>query len=162
MLRDDPGGCRQYCEAGQTVAADSGDEAWACHLDEMLGRALLVDARWAEATALLKHSLHSFHAVGSRSCLPHSFEAAARLCLARWGSHGAPETGHTAARFLGAADALCHKLDIAMLPVERALLAQTTDRARATLGEMTFQQDWEAGRHLSEADAILEVTALLG
>jgi hypothetical protein len=127
----------------------------------MLGRALLAHGRWSEAGSLLERSVCAFHAVGSRSCLPHSFEAAARFRAARAASDG--DTNHelaSAARLLGAADALCQELSIAMLPVERALLAQTAARVRLALGDAAYEAAWAAGRLISESAAIAEATAV--
>lgn len=161
LLADDPARCRAYCEEGRRVAGASGDEAWACHLDEMLGRALAAEARWDEAQAMVDRSVHAFHQVGSRSCLPHSFEAGARLRAARAAAGAGDISGDlaSAARLLGAADALCRELAIAMLPVERALLAQTAERVRRALGDAAYQERWEAGRLVPESAAIAEVAS---
>ena len=131
----------------------TGDAAWVCHLDEMLARALVAERRFDEASDLITHSLSTFRAVGSRSCLPHSFEAVARMRLAT-----SDDDAVRAARFLGVADQICRSLSITMLPVERALFDQTTRRARATLGDAAFDSAWREGAVLSEEAAVVEAT----
>jgi non-specific serine/threonine protein kinase len=157
LLAGDATRCEHSCKVGQRLAADSGDHAWACHLDEMLGRALAAQGRSAEAERLVRHSLQAFHTVGSRTCLPHSFEAAARLRAARATGPDAAAELVSAARLLGAADALCRELSIAMLPIERALLEQTAAQVKEAMGAAHYRDACEAGRLLSEAAAIAEV-----
>jgi len=159
LLRDVGDRGRTLCEEGRRIARDSGDSAWACHLDEMLGRALIAAGRLDDARELVGHSLTAFHALGSRSCLPHSFEAAARFHLAAAGDGNAPAR---AAWLLGAADRVCSDLAIAMLPVERALLLDTVRRARNALGEAAYVEAWRAGRAADEASAVARARADLG
>jgi non-specific serine/threonine protein kinase len=152
LLRDDARTSRIHCDEGRIAATESGDAAWVCHLDEMLARALVAEQRFDEAAELITHSLSAFRAVGSRSCLPHSFEAVARMRLAT------SRDAERATRFLGVADQICRSLSITMLPVERALFEQTTTRARAALGEAAFESAWRDGAALSEDVAVAEAT----
>ena len=152
LLRDDARTSRMHCDEGRVAATESGDAAWVCHLDEMLARALVAEHRFDEAADLITHSLSTFRAVGSRSCLPHSFEAVARMRLAT------TDDAERAARFLGVADQICRSLSITMLPVERALFEQTTRRARAALDDVTFERAWRDGAALSEDVAVAEAT----
>ena len=119
--------------------------------------ALASDGHLLEAGSLAVQSLRAFHAVGSRSCLPHSFEAAARLELAR----GRDTRALTeAARLIGAADAICAALSIAMLPVERALLAETRVATRSGLGDAEFATAYEEGRQWAEPYAVGRAVAV--
>jgi hypothetical protein len=169
LLREDIFVARTHADAGRTAAAESDDTSWQSHFDEMLGRVVVHelsasapnDSRSATATSspasLLRKSAQSFHDVGSRSCLPHSFEAAARLRLTR-----APYDSQQfveAVQFLGAAHAICVRLGIAMLPVERALFAQTLERAREALTPNEFERAWTSGADADEGEMI---RAMLG
>ena len=107
----------------------------------MLVRVSLYEASASSSESLLRRSAQSSFDVGSRSCLPHSVEAAARLSL----STGDPDRAVDAARFLGAAQALCDRLGIVMLPVERTLFNQTLSRARGALSSTRFASAWESG-----------------
>jgi hypothetical protein len=44
-----------------------------------------------------------------------------------------------------------------MLPVERALLAQTGERLRQVMTPEAYETEWKAGRVVPEAEAIAEV-----
>jgi hypothetical protein len=92
---------------------------------------------------------------GSRSCLPHSLEAAARLTLSRLDAD--PQRAAAAARFLGAAHALCDRLGITMLPVERALFNHTLARARIVLSTGDFAIAWESGILADEAGVVQSI-----
>jgi len=133
-------------------AAEAGDTSWSSHLTEMRSRALAADGALPEASALAAESLMALQTVGSRACLPHSLEAAARICLARGG--GASEA-REAASLLGAAEHVCAVLGIRMLPVERALFAQTAAAvgARLPAGELSAASAEGAGWTESEAVA---------
>jgi non-specific serine/threonine protein kinase len=159
LLRGDAARSRQHGELGRRAAIESGNVAWAVgHLDEMLGRALATLGHFDEARALLETSLRGFHAVGSRTCLPHSFEATARLRLEQVRQGVAPSSILAgSARLLGAADGLCRALEVAMLPVERALLAQTAERLRQVMTPEAYEAEWQAGRLVPESEAIGEV-----
>jgi non-specific serine/threonine protein kinase len=155
LLRGDAEACAAHCHDGRRAAADSGDASWGCHLEEMLGRARAEQGRAAEARDLVRHSLAAFRAVGSRSCVPHSLEAAARIQLRASGSAA------TAVRLLAAADSLCRALSIAMLPVERSLLAQTAARARAAVPAPEHEAAWREGAAASDAEVIAMAEAAL-
>ena len=155
LLRDDHRAARGHADAGRAAAAESDDTAWQAHFDEMLGRVALHEATTSSSEALLRRSARSFYDVGSRSCLPHSLEAAARLNLSRLDAD--PQRAAAAARFLGAAHALCDRLGIAMLPVERALFNQTLARARSVLSPGDFATAWESGIVADEAVVVQSI-----
>ncbi|MBI3789395.1 MAG: protein kinase [Gemmatimonadetes bacterium] len=158
LLREDLAGARAQCESGIAAADEAGETSWGCHLDEMLGRVRAEEGDHPAAARLMAHSLQAFHAVGSRTCLPHSFEAAARL-----GCRQPDVAAHArAAHLLGAADGLCAELRIAMLPVERALFVQTAERVRALVPTAAFEAEWNAGRERGEAAAVALALASLG
>jgi predicted ATPase len=149
---------RRQCEAGRRAALDASDSSWSCHLEEMAARVSMEEGDLSLAAGLVEHSLTSFHGVGSRSCLPHSFEAVARWLLAA--RRGGDDVSLDAAeRFVLGADTLCERLAITMLPVERALLAQTRARLEAASAKVGSPQ--RADPSWSEDAAALEALALL-
>jgi non-specific serine/threonine protein kinase len=155
LLRDDHRAARAHADAGRAAAAESDDTSWQAHFDEMLGRVALHESSATAPEALLRRSAQSFYDVGSRSCLPHSLEAAARLQLSRFDDDRT--LASEAARFLGAAHALCNRLGIAMLPVERALFNQTLVRARTALSPEEFESAWESGVVADEAVVVQSI-----
>jgi hypothetical protein len=129
----------------------------------MYGRVLVMEREWSAAAKLTWDSMHSFHALGSRACLPHSLEAAARLCLAR----AREATGRDVAlaegaQFVSAADGVCRALSISMFPVERALLEQTRRALGAELGDEALAAAAATGAAWSEAEAVERARATLG
>jgi predicted ATPase len=163
LLAGDAAAAREHCEHGSRAALESGDSSWAQHLDEMYGRVLVLEHDWSTAARLTWESMRCFHQLGSRACLPHSLEAAARLCVAR-----APEgDSHDeqlvqAARFIGAADGVCRALSISMFPVERALLEQTRRTLGARLGVVELEAAGASGAAWSEAEAVARARSALG
>jgi tetratricopeptide (TPR) repeat protein len=163
LLAGDGTSARAHCEAGRRAALASGDSSWAQHLDEMYGRVLVMERDWSAAAKLTWESMHSFHALGSRACLPHSLEAAARLCLAR--AHELADREDVlaeAARLVSAADGVCRALSISMFPVERALLEQTRRALGEELGVEMLAEAGAIGTTWSEAEAVERARATLG
>ncbi len=123
LLEGNPASALELTTEAMQSADDAGDVSWTYHLAEMHARSLLANGEIDAAAPLIAQSLGSMDAVGSRTCLPHGFEAAARYLIGH-------DRRDDAARLLGAADAVCGTLGIAMLPVERALFNQTSARLR--------------------------------
>jgi non-specific serine/threonine protein kinase len=98
--------------------------------------------------------------------LPHLRQVGAQWTLADWlagvatlaETCGAPEQ---AARWFGAADALCVEHGHAYTLPERASIERAIGAARATLGEAAFAGGLAAGRTLPLAEAIDEASAFL-
>lgn len=163
LLAGDAAAAREHCEHGRRAALESGDSSWAQHLDEMYGRVLVLEDDCDTAADLTWHSMRCFHELGSRACLPHSLEAAARLCVsrARDGDLHDEQLVH-AARFIGAADSVCRALSISMFPVERALLEQTRSTLGARLGIAELEAAAAVGAAWSEAEAVERARRALG
>jgi tetratricopeptide (TPR) repeat protein len=138
------------------AGAESADTSWSSHILEMRGRVLAARGAVREAIPLVEEGLVSLHDVGSHACLPHSLEGVARLALA-----GDPRRAEAAARLLGAAERACETLGVAMLPVERALSAQTAAAVRAALPAPAFEAAWREGRGWSAEEAYRRARALL-
>ena len=62
----------------------------------------------------------------------------------------------TAARMLGATDALEHAMGFPVRAIEREDSAQDIAATQAALGEQGYRQHWEAGYRLSSEDAVTE------
>jgi hypothetical protein len=137
LLRGDRESALRY--GADADAAETGDQSWAHHLAEMHGRALMEAGRSAEAAPLIAASLEAMDAVGSRTCVPHGLEAAARLSLARG-------QGEEAARLLGAADGICRQFGVAMLPIERALYRQSLESVLTPGQQGALDAPFEEGR----------------
>jgi predicted ATPase len=162
LLAGDATSARAHCEAGRRAALESGDSSWAQHLDEMYGRVLVMERDWSAAAKLTWESMHSFHVLGSRACLPHSLEAAARLCLARAHEQTDREAVLAeAARLVSAADGVCRALSISMFPVERALLEQTRRALGEEMGVEMLEKAGAIGATWSEAEAVERARATL-
>ncbi|MFL5618489.1 MAG: protein kinase domain-containing protein [Gemmatimonadaceae bacterium] len=163
LLDSDAALAREHCEHGRCAALESGDSSWAQHLDEMYGRVLVMERDWSAAAKLTWESMHCFHALGSRACLPHSLEAAARLCLARAHNDDASDAVLLeAASFVGAADGVCRALSISMFPVERALLEQTRRTLSQQIGTERLATAAALGATWSEAEAVERARCTLG
>jgi tetratricopeptide (TPR) repeat protein len=151
LLRGDADQARALCDSATRSARDSGDRSWVHHVDEMRARTLPLQAR-EEAMGLARASLQAFHEAGSRSCFPHSFEVRARLLASAAEGDSVPLAA--AARLVGAADGVCARLSIAMLPVERALLNQTRGTVRDRLGVSAFDAAYADGFAWTEQMAV--------
>jgi predicted ATPase/DNA-binding winged helix-turn-helix (wHTH) protein len=159
LLRGDTPAVERYARDAAVHAAETGDTSWSHHMVEMRGRALAGDERFDEAAQAIGASLVALQAVGSRTCLPHSLEAVARLALAR--SREMTEC-RAAVTLLGAAEHVCQSLAIAMLPVERALFGQTLAAARERLASDAFEASWRLGQVWTESDALVQAAEMCG
>lgn len=134
-------------------AAETGDASWAHHLAEMHGRALIDAGRCDEAAPLIAASLDAMDTVGSRTCVPHGLEAAARLSFAR----GQVED---AAMLLGAADGLCRQFGVAMLPIERALYNKSLETVLAPSRRGALDASFGEGRRWPIEEALQRARAV--
>jgi non-specific serine/threonine protein kinase len=110
--------------------------------------------RWTEAAQHGQEALQLFHALGEMwgvaRCLETVASAVARL-------HG-PES---AARLLGAAEALRRGIDNPISPTIRVRRDATLASARAALGHSAFEAAWASGMSLSPSQAIAEAGRLV-
>ena len=65
-----------------------------------------------------------------------------------------------AARLLGATEAHCERTGLSLEPTEQVLLDQTEANLRQQLDEPSFTAAWEAGRRMSQEEAVAEALAL--
>ncbi len=77
-----------------------------------------------------------------------SFEAAEQVCA------DPPESTGGAARLLGAADGILKTLNMAMMPIERALYEQTLQQTRELLDPDAFSMAWAEGEKMTIEQAI--------
>lgn len=121
------------------------------HALHSLGMARLRLGDVPRAVSHLRESLTLFQEVDDRGGIAMCLEGAAAL-LAAAGQPG------TAARLLGAAEALRERLGVPLLPTDRADYDHAVEQAQAGMDEQSFRSAWAAGRLLTPDEAIAEAT----
>jgi len=99
--------------------------------------------RFTAAAADVGEALRHFHAIGDLSEGAQSIENLADIA----GATGYPEL---AARLYGMTEIVQERFGTPMWPVYRAEYEQEVGRVRAQLSPARMQEEWEAGRNLSE------------
>ena len=101
----------------------------------------------ARALTLLREALRRLAELGFKDIIGYCFEGLAAV-LAFTGE------GESAARLLGAAEALRESLGVDLAPAERETHEQTAGAVREAVGEERFSAAWRQGRELSLDEAI--------
>ncbi|MBD0348605.1 MAG: tetratricopeptide repeat protein [Thermoleophilia bacterium] len=99
-----------------------------------------------EASAMMKESLRRFSRIGSREGIAYALEGLAAVAAARLESA-------RASRLLGAAEAVCERIELTLDPFEQAVHGRTVAQARAHLGDEAYRAAVEEGRGLSPEEA---------
>lgn len=139
----------QALDTARTAAAPRFVRA---HIEEMLGRALILEGNLDRAQASFEAAGVVHLETGAKICPAHLLEGCARLALA-----GAEP--RRAARLLAAACSVQDALKLTLLPVERLLLEQTSDRAQAALDPASWQAAWDEGWLMSPEEALASAQA---
>ena len=106
-----------------------------------LGLAAKDQKEFDAARSFLKESLALLRAIGDKRLIAYALEAAAATAAAT----ERPDDLRRGARLWGAAQALRTALGAPLPPNEQAIHDRETARARATLGEASFQTLWAEG-----------------
>jgi len=100
-----------------------------------------------EAEAIYRETIRAWQHLGSRGAIANQLESFGFVAVAR---------GHfpTAARLLGAADALRQQVGASMLYIERAEYDRHLEQIRQSLDPAALESEWAAGRSMSMDEAI--------
>jgi predicted ATPase/class 3 adenylate cyclase len=148
LLRGDPADAQAKAEEHIALSESMGG-IWfvRSHTVEMLARAYILQEDLSAARALLHSVVAALTESGVKLCRAHALEGFARLALAQ-------DQPERAVRMLAGSFAIQEALGMTVLPIERLLLDQTVEAARATVDVATFARAWEEGMATSAEEAI--------
>jgi len=120
-----------------------------------LGCVTLLSGDVARGQAYLTEGLANYTAVQKRRGVAMCLEGLAAVALAQ-------KQPERAARLLGAAAALREAGRHIPYPAEQSVIEQSLAAARAAVDEATFTAAWEAGRALTQEQAVAEALGVQG
>jgi len=100
-----------------------------------------------EAEAIYRETIRAWQHLGSRGAIANQLESVGFLAVARGDFP-------TAARMLGAADALREQVGASMLYIERVEYDRHLEQLRESIDPATLESEWSAGRSMSMEEAI--------
>lgn len=136
---------QSLCEASRELFRELGSESDVAQTNKDLARIMLCRGNYASAATLYAECLCVLE---QRSYLPDVAE-----CLEGLASgYGAMGQLATAARLLGAAEALRERIQSPLFPVRESDYLRAVAHVRTQLDEETFRQMWEEGRTMALED----------
>lgn len=146
-LRGDLVGARTLMEQSLAVARST-EQSWSiAEGSSGLADIAREEGRTVEASTLYGSALTIYEAVADRYCVACTLADIAVLAVA----HGRAEA---AAELLGAETALLDALGMPLWPLQVAEERTATERVRATLGALAFNDAFARGRRLSDVEAV--------
>jgi predicted ATPase len=127
--------------------AEIGDERLGLAAKSDLAHAYRRGGRLDQAEAMYRETIGAWVHLGHRGAVANQFENIAYVAI----DQGRPER---AARLLGAAEQLREAADSPMAPDEVPELGEFVARLREMLPAADFEAEWQAGRAMSQAEAV--------